>query len=218
MQTKSIGGMAAAALFAAFVAVGVADAGEASSATPAKVKLLSAPDKIGGKPLMAALAARHAARQFADTPLSDQQISNLLWAAFGVNRPDDPEKRRTAPTARNVQDIEVYILLPDGAHRYDAINNALVESSDKDVRTMGGGAGGGGAVLVYVHDTTKNANEITAAMHAGSIYQNAGLYCASEGLNNVVRMSFQRDALTQALGLPETQKVLVVQAVGLPPN
>ena len=140
---------------------------------PPIVKILPPPDSTGGMPLMAALANRKAARNFSGKPLTDDIIGNMLWAGFGVNRPDG---RRTAATARNVQDIDIYILLSDGAWRYEAKDHSLINILNEDIRKV---AGSGDAILLYVADTTKGYSDITPAMHAGSIYQNVGLYCAS---------------------------------------
>ena len=176
----------------------------------AAIKTLPPPDTTGGIPLMAALANRKASRNFSGKPLTDDIIGNMLWAGFGVNRPDG---RRTAPTARNVQDIEIYILLSDGAWRYEAKDHSLVNILDKDIRNI---AGSGDAILLYIADTTKGYNEITPAIHVGSIHQNIGLYCASAGLNNVVRLSFDSLSLSKAMNLPSTSKIIISQAVGLP--
>lgn len=177
---------------------------------PDTVKILPPPDTAGGMPLMAALANRKATRSFSGKPLTDDIIGNMLWAGFGVNRPDG---RRTAATARNVQDIDIYILLSDGVWRYEAANHSLVNILREDIRKI---AGSGDAILLYVADTTKGYNDITPAMHAGSIYQNVGLFCASAGLNNVVRLSFDSLALSKAMNLPATSKIIISQAVGLP--
>ena len=176
----------------------------------ATVKILPPPDTKGGIPLMAALANRKASRSFSGKSFTDDIIGNMLWAGFGVNRPDG---RRTAPTARNVQDLDIYILLSDGVWRYEAKDHSLINILNKDIRNV---AGSGDAILLYVADTAKAYNEITAAMHAGSIYQNVGLYCASAGLNNVVRLSFDSSSLSKAMNLPATSKIIISQAVGFP--
>ena len=176
----------------------------------ATVKILPPPDTTGGIPLMAALANRKATRSFSGKSFTDDIVGNMLWAGFGVNRPDG---RRTAPTARNVQDIDVYILLSDGAWRYEGKDHSLINVLKDDIRHV---AGNGDAIILYVVDTTKSYNDLTPAMHAGSIYQNVGLYCASVGLNNVVRVSFDSSSLSKAMNLPSTSKIIVSQAVGFP--
>lgn len=180
----------------------------------AETLALPAPDIQGGKPLMQALNERHSARRFSPRPLSDKLLGDLLWAACGVNRPDG---RRTIPTALNRQDIEVYVLRGDGAWRYDAPRHALERAAEDDLRgSLGAQAFAREApvTLLYVSDTDKNGNGLYAAMHAGSAYQNVGLFCASVGLNNVVRASHDAEALAQGLQLPAHKRIVVSQSLG----
>ncbi len=165
---------------------------------------LPAPGKDGGKPLMQALALRKSTRSFGDAPLSQQELSNLLWATWGVNRPDG---RRTAPTARNQQRVEVYAAKADGVWRYDGPGNVLEKVLDRDTRQAFGGAP---LTLVYAAE-----NNEYGALHVGSLYQNAGLYCASAGLNNVVKATGV-DMLQNDLPLPAGYKIFIVQSIGLP--
>lgn len=176
-----------------------------------ETKRLPDPQTIGGKPLMEALKDRKTARSFSDKPLERQVLSDMLWAAFGINRP--AEGKRTAPTALNKQNIDVYVLDSAGVWRYDAAENALIPVLEKDVRPVMDGqpfAAKAPVTLLYVAE-----NNTVSAMHAGSLYQNVGLFCASAGLNNVVRL-MDRDKLTQALPLPEGKEVVVSQSVGYP--
>ena len=173
-----------------------------------------APDTKGGAPLMQALNARKSVRMFVAKPLSDKLLGDLLWAACGVNRPDG---KRTIPTALNRQDIEVYVLRGDGAWRYDADKHALEQVAKTDLRRFLGGqtfAREAPATLLYVSDARKNSNAQYAAMHAGSAYQNVGLFCASVGLNNVVRASYDAEELADGLKLPESKRILISQTVG----
>ena len=153
---------------------------------------LPAPNKTGGMPLMQALSARHSTKtNYSGAALSPQQLSDLLWATWGVNREDG---RRTAPTAMNRQDVRVYVALENGVWLYDA-DNALVNVLEGDWR---GQMGGGSLTLVYA---IPQANEWGGA-HVGSLYQNAGLYCASAGLGNFVHVSGLH-ALDGKLPLPD---------------
>ena len=182
---------------------GTAEAGAAGSG--ATRVSLPEPVKTGGKPLMEALAARSANRSFADKALTEQTLSNLLWATWGVNRPDG---RRTAPTGRNSQAIHVYAALETGVWLYDAAKNALVLAMEGDARSVFGGAP---LTLLYAVP----ADDSSGGMHAGSLYQNAGLFCASEGLANVVKQTGSR-ALDGKLPLPSGYKIIIVQSVGYP--
>ena len=165
---------------------------------------LPAPNKTGGMPLMQALSARHSTKtNYSGAALSPQQLSDLLWATWGVNREDG---RRTAPTAMNRQDVRVYVALENGVWQYDA-GHALIKVLDGDWR---GQMGGGSLTLLYA---IPQANEWGGA-HVGSLYQNAGLYCASAGLGNFVHVSGLH-ALDGKLPLPEGWKVFIIQTVGL---
>ena len=165
---------------------------------------LPAPTKSGGMPLMQALNERHSSKMnYSGAPLSPQQLSDLLWATWGVNRADG---RRTAPTAMNRQDVRVYVALENGVWLYDA-DNALVNVLEGDWR---GQMGGGSLTLIYA---IPQANEWGGA-HVGSLYQNAGLYCASAGLGNFVHVSGLH-ALDGKLPLPDGWKIFIIQTVGL---
>ncbi len=186
------------------------------AALPARAETLTlpAPDIRGGKALMQALNERHSARRFSPRPLSDKLLGDLLWAACGVNRPDG---RRTIPTALNRQDIEIYVLRADGAWLYDAPRHSLEQATERDLRGLLGAqafAREAPVTLLYVSDASKNDNELYAAMHAGSAYQNVGLFCASVGLNNVVRASHDAEALAQGLNLPAHKRILISQSLG----
>ena len=165
---------------------------------------LPAPTKSGGMPLMQALNERHSSKMnYSGAPLSPQQLSDFLWATWGVNRADG---RRTAPTAMNRQDVRVYVALENGVWLYDA-DNALIKVLEGDWR---GQMGGGSLTLVYA---IPQANEWGGA-HVGSLYQNAGLYCASAGLGNFVHVSGLH-ALDGKLPLPDGWKIFIIQTVGL---
>ena len=176
-----------------------------------ETKQLPEPQTNGGKPLMEALKDRKTSRSFSDRPLEPQMLSDMLWAAFGINRP--AEGKRTAPTAMNRQDIDVYVLDAAGVWRYEAKENALIPVLEKDLRSVMDSqpfAAKAPVTLLYVAE-----NNVTSGMHAGSLYQNVGLFCASAGLNNVVRR-MDKDQLTQALPLPAGKEVIVSQSVGYP--
>jgi hypothetical protein len=175
----------------------------AASADDAVIDL-PPPDKSGGMPLMRALNERKSGRDFSGAALSRQELSNLLWAAFGVNRPDG---RRTAPTARNSQKVEIYAAMSTGVWRYDGAEHTLIKALNRD--TVGDF---GGAPLTLVYAAPEGLHD---AMHLGSIYQNVGLYCASAGLANVVKATGV-DVLKNDLKLPAGYKILIIQSVGKP--
>lgn len=184
---------------------------------------LPAPQLDGGKPLMQALKARQSAREYSGEKLSPQVLSNLLWAAWGINRPDG---HRTAPSASNKQEIDVYVTLPDGAYLYDAKAHVLTPVASGDLRPATGTQpfpATAALNLVYVADVSKVARPATdpqQAMNigadAGYISANAYLFCASEGLATVVRASVDKAALAKALKLRDTQLIVLAQSVGYP--
>ena len=167
--------------------------------------ILPLPDTSGGKPLMQALAERRTNRSFSDQTVSMQDLSNILWAAWGINRDDG---KRTAPTAMNRQQIEVYAVLESGVWRYDAKTNSLQAALAVDAR-----AKYGNAPLTLLYAAPKGAQY--GEMHIGSLYQNVGLYCASAGMANVVKASGV-DALKDELNLPDKYAVMIVQLIGWP--
>ncbi len=178
---------------------------QAHAAGPDRIALPK-PDSAGGKPLMQALAERKATRSFSDKPVSEQDLSNLLWAAWGVNRPD--KGLHTAPTARNSQALAVYAVMESGVWLYEPKEHALSRALDKDVRSKFGNP-----PLVLLYAAPKD--DRFAGMHVGSLYQNTGLYCASAGLGSVVKAS-GTDALDGELKLPDGYMVYIVQPVGWP--
>lgn len=197
-----------------------AGAGLAQELRPIK---LPEPKKQGGKPLMEALAARQSAREFSPEALPPQALANLLWAAWGINRPDG---RRTAPSASNRQEIEIYVTLPDGAYLWDAKANTLNPVVAGDLRAATGTQPFPATAplnLVFVADMAKAGRPATDPQQmlnigadAGYISQNVYLFCASEGLATVVRASVAKDVLAKALKLRETQVIVLAQTVGFP--
>jgi nitroreductase len=182
---------------------------------------LPPPQKTGGMPLMEALAKRFTARAFATNDLSPQQISSLLWAAFGINRPDG---KRTAPSANNKQEIDIYVLLKSGAYVYSAVSNKLDLVVTNDIRAFGGTqefVKDVPVTLVFVADLTKRGGnnegaQNTANIDVGYISQNVYLFCASEGLVTGARGSVDRAALAPKLQLRPDQLIVLAQSVGYP--
>jgi len=185
---------------------------------------LPKPQLDGGKTLMQALSERKSARAFSGKLLPGQVLSNLLWAAFGINRPDG---RRTAPSASNRQEIDVYVVTPEGAYLYDAKEHTLAPVAAGDFRAQAGTQDyvkEAPLNLVFVADGArmgKGTDEqiaMIAGADSGFVSQNAYLYCASEGLATVVRASVDRPALAKVLKLRAEQKIILAQTVGYPKN
>ncbi|EGY24539.1 putative exported protein [Desulfovibrio sp. A2] len=170
----------------------------------------------GSKTLMQALAARASTRAFREDAIPDQMLGDLLWAAWGINRPDG---RRTVPTAKNRQGMEVYVARADGAWRYDGKAHALERAASEDLRPLlARQSFVATAPLTLVFTAPASEDPAYAAMHAGSMYQNVGLYCAAAGLGNVVRASYDEAALHAALRLPADRRIVISQTVGWPKN
>ncbi len=182
--------------------------------------ILPSPQQDGGRPLMQVLKERRTSRDFAPDKLPPQVLSNLLWAAFGVNRPDG---HRTAPSAKNWQEIEIYVAMSDGLYIYNAKANRLEPILAKDVRAATGTqpfVADAPVNLVYVADMSKAGSgadgEMYMAADAGFISQNVYLFCASEKLATVVRGSVDRAALAKVMKLRPEQKIILAQTVGYP--
>lgn len=195
---------------------------QASVAELADIPLPS-PRMGGGMPLMQALKERQSARAFSPKALPDQVLADLLWAAFGINRPDTG--KRTAPSARNWQEVDVFAVTENGAYLYDAKANVLRAVAAGDLRKLAGAqefVGTAPLNLVFVADSTRmtGSSPEDQALYAGAdvgfISQNVYLFCSSEGLATVVRGMVDRAALAQALGLPDNKKIILAQTVGYP--
>ena len=173
---------------------------------------LPAPDKAGGKPIMEALNERRSERSYVKKEMSEQMISNLLWAANGFNR----DERRTAPTAMNKQEMELYVMFDSGIYFYDAKANILKLIAKGDFKEALGQpqiSNNAALSIIMVADTDKSSVE-WAAVSTGYISQNIYLFAASEGLGTVARGSFKKEELSKALQLKENQQIILVQPIG----
>lgn len=171
--------------------------------------------------LDAALRQRRSTRDFLPDPLSLAALSALLWAAFGVNRP--VRHGRTAPSAHDWQEIDVHVVLAEGAYRYDAQAHQLQLVKAEDLRALTGTQDFPATAplnLVYVADFVRmtgskpNEREFLAGADAGCIAQNVYLASVALGLGSVVRGLIDRRALAAALGLAATQRIALAQTVG----
>jgi nitroreductase len=187
---------------------------------------LPTPRLQGGLTLEAALKKRHSTREFLPDALAMEQVSAVLWAGFGVNRPGS--WGRTAPSAYDSKEIVVYVVLAEGAWRYDAREHRLLRVRYGDLRALTGTqdfAASAPLNLVYIIESDvmqQQATELDAEEHGflagadvGCIVENIYLYCAGAGLATVVRGKIDRPALSAALGLRPNQRVALAQSVGL---
>jgi len=174
-------------------------------------------------PLRDALQARRSERSFAQRPLDLQTLSDLLWAAFGPISP----KRRSAPSSHNRQETDLYVLLEQGAYRYDAMENKLACVTEEDLRAASGSQDYVGTApfeLAYVADKSKITGKTdrgiveTIYVDTGFISQNVYLFCASEGLATVVRAMVPKESLSARLHLSPNQEITLVQSIGWKPE
>ena len=192
-------------------------------AQEAKTIKLPAPQKNIGKPLMEVLANRQSSRTFDTKQLDEQELSNLLWAAFGINRPESG--KRTAPSARNWQEISIYAVTANGTYIYDAKEHSLIQVVSEDIRILAGKqeyVKDAPLNLVYVADLEKikDASKEDQMMYCGAdaafIAENAYLYCSSQNLSVVVRAMIDREALAKKLNLKPNFRIVLAQTIGYP--
>lgn len=197
---------------------------EALNAQEQKTISLNQPDLSRGLPVMQAFSKRGSASVFTSDKLKLQDLSDLLWAANGVNRQDS--KKRTAPSAMNAQDIDVYLFSEEGVYFYDADNHSLIEVVTGDQRMLAAGRQAdfakAAAILVLVSDifrfpgTDNNMKLSLAAMDAGIVSQNISVFCAGTGLITRPRATMDTAKLKEVLKLKETQYPMLNNPVSYP--
>lgn len=186
----------------AVAAVSVSFAGE-----PVK---LNAPDLDRGKSLMHSLSERHSVREYADRDITLQDLSDLLWAANGVNRPESG--KRTAPSAMDSRDIQVYVLRADGAYVYDPVKSVLEPVADGDYRQKVRGNMPAINLVLVAKDGSKSFSNI----NAGYVSQNICLACTALGMATVPCGSMDEPAFRKALKLGDGERIILWHPVGYP--
>ncbi len=167
---------------------------------------LPAPVRTGGMSLADALNTRHTVRRFADRALTMQEFADVLWMANGINRPDG---KRTAPSARNRQEIMIYVALPEGAYLYDPAANALKPVVKRDLRAAAGGFKAP-CYLILVADVQKQPMRDFDVIDTGYVSQNIYLAVTARGLGTCAMWRIaDRDALKKELDLGENLPILV---------
>ena len=206
-------------IFLSLVAACMLSGAYAQTLSPIQLK---APEKKAGLSVMETLANRHSTREFSNKNLTLQELSNLLWAANGINRPE--KGMRTAPSAMNAQEVDVYVCMEEGAFLYDAKSNQLQPVIQEDLRGLVGGkqtfVKNAPVVLLMVSDLSKlpggnsEQTKLMAAIDAGIVSQNISIACSGLGLITVPRASMDKEALAQKLKLKSTQLLLINNPVG----
>jgi nitroreductase len=193
-----------------------------AAASEMKIVQLPPARMSGGKPLAEALKLRRSTREYSSKPLDTQVLSDLLWSAFGINRPNGD---RIAPYWRHVMVIDVYAVMANGTWLYDAKQHTLIQHLADDLRTKTGlqdFVGTAPLDLVYVahgermQDVSAEERRLYASADACFIGQNVYLFCASEGLATVFRGAIDQKALAEAMHLENGQFVTFAQTVGYP--
>ena len=178
--------------------------------------------KTGGMSLMEALQNRQSQREYSNKDLSLQQMSNLLWAAYGINRENG---YRTAPSARTAHEYDIYIIKPEGWYVYDAKEHAMLKMGIEDLREFAGTQDfvkTAPVNLIFVANMDKMASfneemqKFYSAADVGYISQNVYLWCASEGLATIVRGQIDKPKAKEVLKLKPNQQVILAQTVGYP--
>ncbi len=187
-----------------------------------KVIKLPAPNMQRKADLMQAFSDRQSTREFSSNPLSQNDLSDLLWAANGINRKDSG--KRTAPSAMNKQDVDVYVIIPDGVYLYDAKGHQLNLVNEGDFRPAVAGrqdwVKDAPVAIVLVSDMSRFGEPVKdhfktmGALDAGIVSQNISLFCAGANLATVPRGSMEFDQLKKALKLTDSQVLLLNQPVG----
>jgi SagB-type dehydrogenase family enzyme len=195
-----------------------------SSAQEFKPVKLAPPQLAAGTSLMQALKDRQSSRSFSKKPLPHEVLSQLLWAADGVNRPESG--KRTAPSAMNRQEIDIYVAAANGLFLYKPREHSLLPILKQDIRALTGRqsyAADAALNLIYVADfsrvpgnTGMDEKMVFAAVQAGCICQNVYLYCAQEHLATVARASIDKEALATVMRLKDHQNIILAQSVGYP--
>lgn len=206
-------------IFLSLVAACMLSGAYAQTLSPIQLK---APEKKAGLSVMETLANRHSTREFSNKKLTLQELSNLLWAANGINRPE--KGMRTAPSAMNAQEVDVYVCMEEGAFLYDAKSNQLQPVIQEDLRGLVGGkqtfVKNAPVVLLMVSDLSKlpggnsEQTKLMATIDAGIVSQNISIACSGLGLITVPRASMDKEALAQKLKLKSTQLLLMNNPVG----
>lgn len=193
------------------------------STSELKVIKLNTPNKKGGAPLMKVFNDRHSEREFARDMLKAQDLSDLLWATNGINRPDG---KRTAPSAKNVQDVDVFVITQEGAYLYDAKAHTLNPITKGDFRDLV--AGGQDFVktapvsillaseLSRLGDASAERTKLMGAVDVGIVNQNINIACEGLGLVTVPRATMNHVELKKVLKLTDTHLLLMNNPVGYP--
>lgn len=180
------------------------------------------PQRSGGMPLFEALDRRQTIRDYKDQEIDMQTLSNLLWAAYGINRPDG---KQTVPAARNWKKFDIYVVMADGWYMYELDNHSLIKKGSDDMREFAGRQDfvhTAPLTLIFVADYDRmpdaedSIRDFYSATDVGFISQNVYLFCASEGLGTCVIGQVDREKMREMFKLRPRQQVILSQSIGYP--
>lgn len=207
-----------------WIFMGMALSGAAIAAEKVSVIQFQKPDLKRNASLMEAFSQRASAIELSTTELKEKDLGDLLWAANGINRAESA--KRTAPSALNAQDIDLYVVMKSGAYLYNAEKHNMTKVSEKDLRIQVAGAqtnmANAPVMLVLVSETARfprgdeKAKERMGALDAGIVSQNISLFCAGTGLWTRARASMDEATLRKELKLNPTQIPLMNHPVSYP--
>ena len=183
---------------------------------------LKEPNKTGGISVLEAFSKRQSVREYADKKLSEQDLSNLIWATIGINRPES--EKRTAPTAMNKQEIDLYVCFPEGIYLYNAKEHSLIPVVKGDLYSLiavkQDFVHKAPVILLLVADISKfdgdnnEQKKSMGALDAGIVSQNISIFCAGTNMATVPRGWMDSDAIKKALNLKDTQYPMLNHPVG----
>lgn len=188
--------------------------------------ILPKPEFGKSKSLMECLKLRKTTRNFNNKKIDNQVISNILWAANGLNRPE--ENKFTSPTAMNMQELDIYLAKEDGLYFYNPIEHSIKKIHENDIRKETGTqvfVGTADFELIIIADTKKMSKvqdpakyNFYASRDAGYVSQNIYLICASEEIGTVARGSFDNDKIIKLMNLDNSKFVTLVHTIGFIDN
>ena len=183
---------------------------------------LNEPNKTGGSSVMEALSKRKSVREFSDKKLSPQDLSDLVWAAAGINRQE--AGLRTAPSWRNYQDIDLYVCFPEGMYIYNAKEHSLESFAKGDfyplIAANQAFVSNAPVILLLITDLSKMQEDniqqrmVIAGLDAGLVSQNISIFCAGKNLVTVPRGFMEKEELKKVLKLKESQHIMLNHPVG----
>ena len=193
-----------------------------ANAQELQVIKLNEPSKSGGSSVMEAFSHRKSGREISNKKLTTQDLSDLVWAAAGINRKD--KDLRTAPSWRNYQDIDLYVCFPEGVYFYNAKEHVLEPFAKGNfyplLVTIQPFVNDAPVILLLVTDLSKMKDDdaayqmVIAGIDAGIVSQNISIFCAGKNMVTVPRGFMEKEELKKAIKLKDSQHIMLNHPVG----